>query len=458
MTAAPVNRSRVPAPGPLRPFHFPDIQRITLADGLPLLFARSGGFDVVTLGLVIRAGGVQEDPARAGLATLTSALLDAGAGRRSGSQIAADLEQLGIQLDVGSSWDATQIELTGLASRIPPATEILAELAREPTFPSPEVERLRQEQIAAMLQRRAEPRGAANEVAARALFAPGAAFARPLAGTPESVQALTRSDVLEFHRRCYTPQASCVVVTGDLELDQAEALAARAFAGWSGAASPEAAEASTPRAGAREVWVVDRPGAVQTEIRVGQVGVAHDTPDYFPLVVMNSILGGAFSSRLNMNLRERHGFTYGVSSGFAMRRQPGPFVISTAVQTEVTGAALKEIFRELEAIRAAPVAPAELEDARSYLAGVFPLALQTTDGIASRLAELFVYDLPSDYFERYRERIMAVDADQVLRAAREHLNPDGMAVVVAGDAAAIRGPLEELGLGAVRMVGVEGTE
>lgn len=200
--------------------------------------------------------------------------------------------------------------------------------------------------------------------------------------------------------------------------------------------------------------LVDRPGSVQSELRVGHVGVARSTPDYFPLVVMNSILGGAFTSRLNMNLRERQGFTYGVSSGFAMRRSPGPFMVSTAVQTEVTGAALMEIMREVNAIRDEPVQPAELEDARNYLAGVFPLRLQTTEGVASRLGELALFDLPLDYFDDYRDRLLEVDAASVQRVAREHLRPGEMTVVVAGDAARIRPEVEALELGPLEVVSV----
>jgi zinc protease len=200
------------------------------------------------------------------------------------------------------------------------------------------------------------------------------------------------------------------------------------------------------------VVVVDRPGAVQSEIRVAQIGVARSTPDYFPIVVMNAILGGAFTSRLNLNLRETRGYTYGVSSGFTMRREPGPFMVSTAVQTEVTAPALAEITTEIATIRGEPVRDQEVADARSYLAGVFPLRLQTTDGTAGRIAELAAYDLPLDYFCDYRERLLEVTRPEVERVAREHLDPERMTIVVAGDAARVRDDLAALGLGPVEVI------
>jgi zinc protease len=447
-----MDRAHVPGPGALRPFHFPPIARGELSNGLPVLSARSGDFPVVTLALLLPAGGVHESAERAGLASLTSALLESGAGSRSAAEIADTLELLGVQLSVSTSWDATEVELTGLVSQMDAATEVLAELVRAPTFPDEEVERIRGEHQAAILQRRAEPRGLANEMAARFIFSDRTPFSRPLDGTTGSLAGLTRQDVAQFHAMRYTPFGATVVVAGDVDVRRAEELAARAFGEWGGLAPEAARVVVEPRSRERRVVIVDRPGSVQSEIRVGQVGLARSTPDFFPVTVMNAILGGAFTSRLNLNLRERQGFTYGVSSGFAMRRERGPFLISTAVQTEVTGPALTEIWNEVAGIRSGPVRGEEVEDARNYLAGVFPLRLQTTDGVASRLAELALYGLPGDYFDGYRDRILEVGVADVERVAAEHLHPDGMAIVVAGDAEKIREPLEALELGPVEVV------
>jgi zinc protease len=245
------------------------------------------------------------------------------------------------------------------------------------------------------------------------------------------------------------------VVAGNLSSGSVRTTAEAAFGGWQGPEPPQPGAVSLPRAERVQVVLVEHPGAVQSEIRIGHVGVPRNTPDFFSIVVMNTILGGAFSSRLNLNLRERHGFTYAVSSSFVMRREAGPFVVATAVQTEVTGAAVREICTELKRIRREPVTGAELADARQYVAGTFPLRLQTTDGVASNLAELFVYDLPESYLDRFAERILAVTGAEVLEAATRHLHPDRLTVLVVGDAAQVLPQLEALELGAVLTVGSE---
>lgn len=454
MSAAgtPVDRSAPPQPGSLRPFHFPPTEQATLGNGMQLRFAASPGLGVATAALLLRASAVAEPAERAGLATLTASLLESGTRSRSAAEIADAFERLGVQVGVGAAWNATQLEVTGLASRLPAALELVAELVRSPAFPELEVERLRQEQLASILQRRAEPRGLADEMAARYIFAPASPFSRAVVGTAGTVGGLTRSDVEAFHAGHYSPVGATLVVTGDLDFAAASGLAESAFGSWSAAPAPEPATEIAARFQRRRVVLIDRPGAVQSEIRIGHVGVARSTPDYFPLVVMNAILGGAFSSRLNLSLREKHGFTYGATSAFVMRRHPGPFLVSTAVQTEVTAAAVREAFRELEGIREGQVSAAELADARNYLAGIFPLRLQTTEGLASRLAELALYDLPADYFDHYRDRILAVTAEEVHQVAQRRIDPERAVVLVVGDAAAVRPGLEELGLGETEVV------
>ncbi|MGI9182386.1 MAG: M16 family metallopeptidase [Longimicrobiaceae bacterium] len=454
MASAPsgIDRSRPPEPGPLRPFTLPEIHRASLSNRLPVVVAEVHDLPVVTMSLLLDAGGTHEPEKLAGLASLTAALLESGAGERSAGEIAEAAEMLGISLDTAASWDTAQASFTGLRSRLEPAAEILADLVRRPTFPQDEIERLRQERLAQIVQRRADPRALAGEMAVRFIFAPDSPFARPLAGTTRTIGQLTRPDVAAFHATRYVPGVATLLVVGDVTVEEAVALAEERFGDWAGTAEPAPTPEVRPRSEQPQVVIVHRPGSVQSEIRVGHLGVERRTPDYFPLLVMNAILGGAFTSRLNLNLRERHGYTYGASSGFAMRRQPGPFLASAAVQTEVTHAAVTEILREVEGMRAEPVSTEELQDARNYLAGIFPLRMQTTDGVAGRLAESVIYDLPPDHIARYRERVLVVEAEEVLRVAREHLHPERVAVVVVGDAAQIREPLEQLGIGEVQVV------
>jgi zinc protease len=441
-----VDRSTPPGPGPLRPFQFPPIDRFVLGNGLSVLCSRTDSLPVTTFSLLLPAGGLREDPARAGLATLTGSLLESGTEDLSAAQIAEKLESLGTSLHVGTSWEVSHIDFTSLSDHAREAAELAASVVRGASFPDDEVERIRQEQLAGILQRRADPRGLANEMASRFIFSPESPFSRPLSGTPSTVQNLHREDVHAFHSNTFTPRSAALIVAGSLTTAEVREAAEAAFGDWTGTMPPAGQANAQPRADDRQVVIVSRPGAVQAEIRVGHIGPRRSTADYFAVLVMNTILGGSFSSRLNMNLRERNGFTYGASSAFLMRRQSGAFLISTAVQTEVTGAAVREILGEMEGIRSGTVSSGELSDARQYVAGTFPLRLQTTDGVASRLADLFIYDLPDSYLDEFAERVLAVSEEDVREVAQRHLMPDRLALVIVGDADGIRPQLEELGL------------
>jgi zinc protease len=447
--AAGPDRSAVPGRGPLRPFHFHRVHRRTLANGLSILVAEVRNFPVVTVDLVLDAGGLAEADEHAGVAAMAAEMLESGAAGMDAAEIAERVDGLGLSLDSGVSWDTAQCGFTCLRSRLEPGFELLAALVREPAFPEGEVERVRDERIANLVQRRGTPSAVADEAASRWIFAPGTAFARPLGGTIRMLRAVDRGQVEAFHAARYRPGAATLVAAGDASVDEIVALAERWFGDWGGGAGPVAPGEARPRLERTTIVVVDRPGSVQSELRVGHVGMERTAPDYFAATVMNAILGGTFSSRLNLNLRERLGYTYGASSVFAMRRQAGVFSMSTAVQTEVTAHAVSEMLRELRGMQEADVTPAELDDARNFQAGVFPLGLQTTDGVSGKLNTIATYGLPDDYYEHYRERLLAVTADDVLAAARTRLWPDRAAVVVAGDAEKIRPELEALDVGPV---------
>ena len=440
------DRVAVPPRGALRPFHFHPVHRRSLANGLSILVAEVRNFPVVTIDLVIDAGALSEPPERAGVAALTAGLLESGAAGMSAAEIAERVDGLGLSLDAGVSWDTAQTGFTCLRSRLEPAFELLAALARESTFPAEEVDRVRDERVTGIVQRRGTPSSAADEAANRWIYAPGSPFARPLGGMLRTLQGITRDEVAAFYARRYRPETTTLVAAGDISVDEAVALAERWFGDWEGGGVGITPPASGPRLDQTTVVLLDRPGAVQSELRVGHVGVERTSPDYSAVTVMNAILGGTFSSRLNLNLRERLGFTYGASSVFAPRRLAGPFSMTTAVQTEVTAQAVAEMLRDLREMRESEVAAAELDDARNFLAGVFPLGLQTTDGVAGKVNTLATYGLPDDYWDGYREGLLAVTAADVLDAARRRLWPERAAIVVAGDAARIRGELEGLGL------------
>lgn len=446
------DRAQAPTPGPVRPFHFPAVERTTLANGLEVMVGETRRFPVVTLELVANAGGTAEEDATAGVATLTATLLESGAGERTAEQIAETADGLGITLDSTTGWDVAQCGFTSLRARLEQGLELLADMARRPTFPQAEVERLRVERLGTLAHRRTDPSALATEIFSRYTYAPNTPFARPVGGTSSTVSALGREQVAAFHAARYAPAGSTLVGAGDVGLDELAALAERFFGDWRGESLPAAVPAVTPRSEQATVVVAHRPGAVQSEIRLGHVGLERGAPDYTQITVMNTILGGSFSSRLNMNLRERRGYTYGVSTLWTARRQRGAFYASTAVQTEVTAHAVEEILREIRGMRDAEVSHEELRDARDYLAGVFPLTVETTTGVAARLAGLVTYGLPTDHYQGHRERVLSVTADEVLQAARRRLHPERAVIVVAGDADQVRAPLEALGIGPVEVV------
>jgi zinc protease len=449
---AEFDRTRPPAPGALRSFHFPPVQRATLASGLQVLLAENHTFPLATLDVVFPAGALSEPDGKRGVASLTSGLLESGAGPRDAAEIAERVDELGLVLETGNSWDTTLVGFTGLNSRLDAGMEVLADLVVRPAFPADEVERIRDERLASLTQRRADPGALADELVTHFIFPETHPFARRMGGLASTLAAMTRQDVTAFHDAYHRPDGAWLFAAGDLTLEQVARMAERHFAGWEGSV-PAAPDPETHNRLEQTTFLLaDRPGSVQSEVRVGHIGVERNHPDYFPVTVLNALLGGTFASRLNMNLRERLGYTYGVSSSFGMRRSPGTFHVSAAIQSEPTPHAVSEILRDMRDLQHDLVPREELENAQNYLAGVFPLGLQTTDGLSGRLSTLAVYGLPDDYFGHYRERLLAVTAEEVREAARRHLMPDRAAIVIVGDAGALRPGLEALNAGPVQVV------
>ena len=432
-----------PEPAPPRSYHFPRVERATLPNGIRLVVAPVTKLPLVTVFALVEAGSVAEPPGKEGVASLTAQLLPEGAAGMDGAALAERFEGIGASVSSYADWDVAAVTLTSLTAKLPEAFGLMRDLLRAPEFPEREVARLKEERLAELLQQRAEPRGLADEQFARAAYAPGARFGAPQGGAEKSVRALTREDVQAFYAARYQPGGLTLILAGDVSMAQASELATSLFGDWSGA-RPTAAPAGVDAAAAgRLVRVIAKPDAPQSEIRIGHAGPARRIGDYFDVVVMNAVLGGLFSSRINLNLREAHGYTYGAFSGIEWRRGHGPFVISTAVKSEVTGEAVHEILAEVERMRREPISHDELTLATSYLDGVFPIRYETTAAIASALSTIVIHELPDDYYDRYRERVRAVTTDGVLRAAQKHLDPDNLRIVVVGDPAVIAGPVGE---------------
>ncbi len=445
------SRSAEPSPGPIRLFEAPEVAAGKLENGLSLRLAGRPRFPVAAITLVLDAGEALVGREHAGLAVITGKALEGGTVHRSGSALAEAVEGLGTELRIRTGWDSTTVSLTCLADRVDEAMGLLAEVVREPSFPAAEVERTLTEHGAMLRQRKMDPSSLASDAFLTVLYREDVPYARPLVGSVESLSRLGADGVEGFVEERYRPSRGGLVVAGDVNPSEAEELARSHFADWSGAADPGPAFPIEPERRERRAVVVHRPGAVQSEIRVGHMGAPRDTPDYYALRVANAILGGAFTSRLNLNLRERHGYTYGVRSRFSFRRGAGPFSISTAVSTEVTADAVREAVQEVRGFVEEGPRGDELEQAKDYIVGVFPLQFETAGQVAARTAGLLVYGLPDDHDAHFRERIRKVSLADVREAVERHLRPEELQILVAGDAEAVEGPLEALSLGPVEV-------
>jgi zinc protease len=447
-----LDRTKPPASGTIRNFDFPDVERRELPNGLDMRVCTLPRLPVVSVTLFMRAGEAGLLESQAGVAVLTGDALEGGTRRRDGAELADALESIGARLGVSTGWEGTSVSMSCLADRLPEALGLLTETVLEPAFPEDEVDRAREQCLAGIQQRAMDPAALASEEAARRYYPSGVPYARPQGGTEASVESVTREQLSGYADAYYKPEGGGLIVAGDVSTDEIEALAREHLDGWVGSVpTPDDFEVE-PVTRERRVWLVDRPGSVQSEIRVGHIGAARATPDYFPLTVANLLFGGTFTSRLNLNLRERNGFTYGVRSRFGFRSRPGPFTVSTAVGNDVTAAAVRAIVSELEMLVAEGPTEEEVGAARDYAAGVFGLQLESAGQIASRVNQIVVYGLADDYYHRYRDSVRAVSVDEVTDAVRRHVRPAEAQVIVVGDAESIGPDLDALGLGTMEVV------
>jgi zinc protease len=432
-----------PKPGPTRDYRFPQFHDEVLPNGIRVVTAPVDKLPLATVLVIVEAGSVNEERGKEGIAALTAAGILEGTNKLDGAELAEKFEQLGTSLESGADWDSAVIKITTLSDKLEEATELLGEVISRPIFPEREIERLKAERLAEILQLETEPRGLADEKFSEFLYSPESRYSRPDEGSMESVSALSREDVQEFFRSSYRSGGTTVIFAGDVTPQRARAMVARAFQKWPAGSARESQLTTAPRTRVRKVHIVHKPEAPQSELRVGHVGLPRKHPDFFPTLVMNAVLGGLFGSRINLNLREEHGYTYGASSYYDWRRGAGPFVVSTAVQSEVTTLALTEILLEIDRIRSERISDEELTLARDYLEGVFPIRYESTAAIAAALATLVIHDLPADYYDTYRKNIHNVSTEAVIQASNAHLHPLELQTVVVGDAKTIQASLAD---------------
>jgi predicted Zn-dependent peptidase len=449
-----VDRTRPPVPGPVKPMKFPPVVRFALTNGLEIRLVEAHAVPIVTVLLVVRTGAASDPPGQEGLAAMTARMLDEGAGGRGALALEDELATLGATVETAASWDGSTVSLFVPTARLAAALPLMADVALRPGFPAKELDRLRTEALTNLLLARSEPGQIASRALGAAVFGGSHRYGRPAAGSAATIPTFTPEALRAFHAAHYRPGNAALIVVGDVTRESVSPLLEKAFGGWPAGGSPPPPPPTPAPLNERTVWIVDKPGAEQSVILIGRVGPPRSTPDHAALETMNTLLGGSFTSRLNDNLREKKGYTYGASSQFDYRRTGGLFVAGAAVQTAVTGPALAEILKELKAIGQPPT-ETEAARARDYLALSFPREFETTGEIASRIGTQVVYDLPPDVWDAFVPKVLATGPAAMTRAAKRTVDPARLAIVVVGDRKTVEKAVRAAAPGPVRLLSVD---
>jgi zinc protease len=442
-----IDDSKLPKPTANPKFALPNIEKTKLSNGLEVWLVKQNELPIVTMNMVFKTGTTADPQGLTGVGDTTSSLLDDGTKTRTAVEIANEIQSIGARLSTGSGDDSSSVGMSTLTKNFDKALDIYADVIQNAEFPEAEVENWRRRAMGGLLQRRDNANAISGLVYNRILY--GDAHPYGVYTNEASVNAIKRDNLKKFYSTYYRPNNAVLIVVGDTDLKTLAPKLEAKFKDWK---AGEISPISLPNAPSRDkaaIYVVDRPGSAQSVINIGQVGVARDSPDYFPLQVMNSLLGGAFTSRINMNLREDKGYTYGARSGFSYRRGAGPFTASAGVQTAFTKESIIEFLKEIRGVRGEiPVTQAELEYNKQSLIRSYPRNFETVEQIAGQLANVVTYNLPDTYFNDYVSRVNAVTLEDVNRVANKYLTPDKLAIVVVGDRKTIEPGLKQIkGLG-----------
>ena len=452
----PLDRTKPPALGTAEALKLPNMVEKTLPNGLKLVVVEQHEMPLVDIALVIRTGAEADPVGKGGLATLTANMLDEGAGTRDALGIADQVGFLAIDLGTGSSWDQSTISLHSTKATLDSALALMADVALRPTFAEKEFTRLHNDRLTSLLQEQDRGPAIADRAFSTIVFGEDNAYGHSVSGSRETIENVVRDDVQNFWRTWYVPNNATLVVVGDLTVAEAEQRATALFGNWAQTTLPTlAAVQAAPPAQDSKIYIVDKPNAPQTSFRLGSVGVARSTEDYYPIQVLNTALGGSFTSRLNQNLRETKGFTYGASSRFAMRRDAGPFLASAEIVAEKTDSAMIEFMKELNGIRQ-PMSAEELEKTKQYLQLGYPENFESTSDIARAIAGLVPYSLPLSTLNDFQGKIGSVTSADVERTAKAHIDPAKMSLVVVGDRKSIEPALKALKIAPVEVRDLRG--
>jgi predicted Zn-dependent peptidase len=452
-----VDRTRLPALGPDPSVTFPAIRKATLENGLRVWTVEHHDVPLIALLLLLPTGAATDPSNRPGLAAMTGDMLDEGCGDRSALDVHDALGRLGAHFDIEVGSDATLLSLTTLERFAFEGLELVADMVRRPRFEQKEFDRVRELRLTRLLQLRDLAPAVADRAFARLVYRDHPYGHLPI-GSEASLRDMALSEVVQFHSSSFVPSRATVIAVGDALHEELLALTERALGGWAASDNIQISETDPPLmelppTPPERLALVHRQSSAQSELRIGHAAVPRSTPDYHALIVLNMILGGQFVSRINLNLRETKGFTYGARTAFDFRRGRGPFVLQASVQTDATAEAIRESLAELSAIRGPrPATQEELTLARAALTRGYPRGFETAEQVARAVAQLALYGLPDDYFSQYVARVSAVDSADVTRVAREHLDPSRLLTVVVGDREKIGASLERLDLGASELV------
>jgi zinc protease len=435
MTQQETFRSQAPAPLLPRPIAIPAPREIVLPNGLTLVVVEDSRLPLVSYRVAFRVGGAFDPPSLPGLTDLLAGLLPEGTQSRTSREIADEVARMGASLSAGATSDYTIVAASALSQFSRTILDLIAEIVLEPSFPEHEVQLAKQNTKESLRQQRAQPSFLASEMVSRVMF--GDHPYSIVAPTPESIDRSSRDEFVKFHRAKLVPNNAVFIIVGDVRYDEIAKQVESLFSTWERGDELVAKFPKQPLRTRRTAYVVDRRGSAQSNIIIANTGITRKDPDYFPILLMHTVLGGTASSRLFMNLREDKGYTYGAYTNLDARRTAGSFRSTAEVRTQVTGDSLKEFFYELDRIRSVPVSEKEIADAKSYLTGVFPIRLETQEGLTDQLVQIKMLSLPDNYLHTYRDRVQAVTVDEILRVAQKYVKPDEAALVVVGDGASI---------------------
>ncbi len=443
--ATPLDRSIPPKPGPLTKVSFPRFQEGILSNGLEVWTVQNHEQPIVSLSLYVRGGSARDPRNRQGLASSTAELLTKGTTSRSATEIAETIDFVGGSLTASAGWDALTINISVLSKYLDVAIDLLSDIIQNSTFPDEEVERMRLQRLAGIRQSKADAGFLADTVFSKLVF-PGHPYGQQPIGTEQSVREMERNEIVRFAKEYITPANSFLTAAGDIVPDTFRTLLEQKTSSWSGQPREMVMSYGDASLGAHtQVGLVNREGAVQSALRVGHVGIRRNSPDFIALSALNMLLGGYFNSRINLNLREKHGYTYGARSFFDTRMGAGPFAVSTEVRTEVTVRAVEEIISEISRVAQLPVEETELRMVQDYMIGNFPLQIETPQQVAGRVATIVLYGLERDYWDTYREKLSALTSVELYRVAREYLHPKELTIAASGNVQAIEEGMGEFG-------------